>query len=353
MTGSIGICFLDRPEMSRCLRLVQQAEALGYDSAWVCETRLAREAFGVLGAFAAVTQRIRLGTGIINTWTRVAPLTAMSFATLDELAPGRLLIGLGAYWDPLAWKQGIERRKPLRQMREYVEVVRRLLLLERFTFEGELVQVRDIELDLGHGASRAPRRMPIYVGATGEKMLELAGEVADGALLNGITDVAYTRRAVEHTAIGARRAGRDPAAIDLPQLVNVSMDRDPERARNIARRVVTMYLGQQPHIAAASGLGDEQLRAINAALGGWPPQPGGIERAMRLVDDAVVERLFAVGTPEECRLAAQRYVDAGASSIVLVPTSENYEEILEVFAPDNRSREGGDVQVRQQTAIPV
>jgi 5,10-methylenetetrahydromethanopterin reductase len=333
MTTRVGLCFLDRPDLARCLRLVRMAEELGFSEAWVCETRLARDAISVLGAFAAVTGRIRLGTGIINSWTRAAPLTAMTFATLDELAPGRTMLGLGAYWDPLAWKQGITRRKPLSQMREYVEVVRRLLNLERFTFEGELVTVRDVQLDLGHGAERAPKPVPIYIGATGEQMLELTGEVADGALLNGITDVAYTRMAVERVAIGARRAGRDPADVDLPQLVNVSMDADRDRAYDIARRLITMYLGQQAHIARASRLSEDRLRAINEALGGWPPSEGGIERAMRLVDDSIVERLFAVGTPEDCRQAVQRYLDAGATCAVLVPTSENYEEIVEVFAP--------------------
>ena len=330
----IGLCFLDRPDLERCLRLVKMAEERGFDSAWVCETRLARDAVSVLGAFAAVTERIKLGTGIINSWSRVAPLTAMTFATLDELAPGRMMLGLGAYWDPLAWKQGIERRKPLTQMREYVEVVRRLLNLERFTFEGELVKVRDVQLDLSYGAERTPKRVPIYIGATGERMLELAGEVADGALLNGITDVDYTRRAVEHVAIGARRAGRDQAEVELPQLVNVSMDADGRRARDHARRLITMYLGQQPHIAKASGLAEKRLREINESLGGWPPSPDGVERTMRLVDDSVVERLYVVGTPDECKRAVWRYVEAGATYPVLVPSSSNYEEIVETFAPD-------------------
>ena len=329
----VGICFLDRPEVERCLSLAQMAEEAGFDSVWVCETRLARDAISMLGALAAVTKRVKLGSGVINSWTRVAPLTAMTFATLDDLAPGRVLLGIGAYWDPLAWKQGIERRKPLKQMREYVEVLRRLLNLERFTMEGEFVQVRDIQLDLGYGAPRTPRQIPIYIGATGEKMLELSGEVADGVLLNGITDVDYTRRAVERIAAGAQRAGRNPDEIDRPQLVNVSMDADGDRAREIARRLITMYLGQQPHIAKASRLSEERLQEIREALGGWPPSDGGIERAMRLVDDDVVERLFVVGTPDECRAKAQRYLDAGATGIVLVPTSNNYEEIIEVFAP--------------------
>ena len=79
---------------------------------------------------------------------------AMTLATLDEMAPGRVICGLGAYWDPLAWKQGIKRSKPVTQMREYLTAVRRLLNLEEFTYEGEFVKLRDITLDLGHGVVR-------------------------------------------------------------------------------------------------------------------------------------------------------------------------------------------------------
>ena len=125
---------------------------MGYDSLWVTETRLARDAVSVLGAMAATTKRVRLGSCIVNSWTRGPALMAMTFATLDNLAPGRMNLGLGAYWDPLAWKQGIERRKPLTQMREYIGVLRRLFALEDgVTHEGELVSVRDLALDFGHG----------------------------------------------------------------------------------------------------------------------------------------------------------------------------------------------------------
>src|SRR6202030_3453177 len=148
----LGFCFLDRPSVAHQIDLVRRIENLGFESAWVTETRLARDAFSVLGAFAAVTRRIKLCTGIVNSWTRGPALMAMTLATLDELAHGRVICGLGAYWDPLAWKQGIERSKPVTQMREYLTAVRRLLNLEEFTFEGEFVKLRDISLDLGHGA---------------------------------------------------------------------------------------------------------------------------------------------------------------------------------------------------------
>src|SRR5207249_11881342 len=105
------------------------------------------------------------------------------FSTLDDLAPGRAMCGLGVWWEPLATKVGVNRRKPLQAMRETVEVVRRLLAMEKVTFKGEFVSVEDIEIDIVHG-DRSPKDVPIYIGATGMKMMELSGEIADGVLLN-------------------------------------------------------------------------------------------------------------------------------------------------------------------------
>jgi 5,10-methylenetetrahydromethanopterin reductase len=330
----IGFGFLDRPSVREQLRLARKAEALGYDSLWVTETRLARDAISVLGAMAACTDRIRLGSGIVNSWTRGPALMAVTFATLDNLAPGRMCLGLGAYWDPLAWKQGIERRKPLTQMREYIGVVRRLLALEEgVTFEGELVQVRDLTLDLGHGDPREPPQVRIAIGPTGPKMTELTGEIADIALLNGILPPSYTRDALARLRTGAERAGRRLEDVETLQLVNVSMDHDVERARYDAKRLVTQYLGQQPHFARALDYPDDALAELVSVMGGWPPRPGGIEDAMALVDDALVDDLIAHGTPEQCRESAARWLDAGLDQIVLIPLSRNYDEILDTFAP--------------------
>jgi len=332
--NKIGFGFLDRPGVREQLRLAKKAEDLGYDSLWVTETRLARDAISVLGAMAATTDRIRLGTGIVNSWTRGPALMSVTFSTLDNLAPGRMNLGLGAYWDPLAWKQGIERSKPLTQMREYIGVLRRLLALEEgVTFEGELVKVRDLTLDLGYGQERIPPQVKIHIGPTGPKMMELTGEIADGALINGILPPSYTRTSLEHIAAGAARAGRSLADVEKLQLVNVSMNADPEKAFFDAKRLVTQYLGQQPHFAKALDYPEDKLAELKSVMGGWPPRPGGVEDAMRLVDDALVDDLIAHGTPEQCVASAQRWVDAGLDQIVLIPLSRNYDDILEVFAP--------------------
>ena len=126
----VGLIFLDRPALAQQVQLAQYAEKRGFESVWVCETRLVRDAVTPLAAFAMATDRIKLATGVVNNWTRSVGLMAMTLATLHELSQGRVILGIGAYWDPLAWNQGIRRRKTLTAMREYVTVVRRLLNLE-------------------------------------------------------------------------------------------------------------------------------------------------------------------------------------------------------------------------------
>lgn len=329
----VGICFLDRPDVQRQISGARLAESLGYESVWVCETRLVRDAFSVLGAIASQTKSIRLGTGVVNSWTRGPALMAVTYATLDEMAPGRNILGIGAYWDPLAYNQGIERSHPVKQMREYVDVFRRLMALERFTYEGDLVKVRDIALDLGAGRPRHPMQIPVYIGATGSLMLQSAGEYADGVLLNAMMSADYTRAAVEHIRTGAERAGRKLSDLEFPQLISTAMDMDGDKAREAARKLVTMYLGQQPHIAKASGLSEAFLQRIHDTMGGWPPRDGGIEAAMELVDDSIVTRFVVAGTPDECLELARAYVDAGATYLIpMVVTSETTEQIIEVFA---------------------
>ena len=156
----VGLIFLDRPSLREQVELVRYAEQRGFESAWVCETRLVRDAMTPLAAFAQATSRIRLATGVVNNWTRTTGLMAMTLATLHELSGGRVALGIGAYWDPLARNQGIRRRKHLAAMREYVTVVRRLLAMETVNLDGEIVKVQDLRLDLGDGASREPSTFP-------------------------------------------------------------------------------------------------------------------------------------------------------------------------------------------------
>jgi 5,10-methylenetetrahydromethanopterin reductase len=330
----VGLIFLDRPSLPEQIELVRYAEQKGFESAWVCETRLVRDAVTPMAAFAQMTSRIKLATGVVNNWTRTSGLMAMTLATLHELSGGRVILGIGAYWDPLASNQGVRRRRNLTAMREYVTVVRGLLDLDTVTYEGEVVKVRDLRLDLGHEVPRSPIDVPIYIGATGPRMLELAGEIGDGVFHNFFTSVSYLQESLRRVKIGAERAGRLLQDIEMPQMMAIAMSEDAEAARDTARYDIAMYLGQQTHIAKASGVDEDVINTIHETMGGWPPRLGGIEAAMSLVGDDLVDLLTAAGTPEMCRARVQEYVTAGASYPVLCPLTPNIAEIIDAFAPE-------------------
>src|SRR5881275_3098565 len=124
----------DKHDQSKGMAYAQYAEQRGFGAVWQAESRLVRYAIVPMAAFAAVTSHIKIGSGVLNNWTRNIGLLAATFLTLDDLAPNRIICGIGAWWDPLAKQVGIERRKPLKAMRETIEVMKRLLNMERVTF---------------------------------------------------------------------------------------------------------------------------------------------------------------------------------------------------------------------------
>jgi 5,10-methylenetetrahydromethanopterin reductase len=328
--GRVALYLQDAHPIRDGMRYAQLAEANGFEAVWQAESRLVREATVPMAAFAAVTDRIRVGSGVVNNWTRNVGLLAATFSTLDDLAPGRVILGIGAWWDPLARKVGVRRHHELKAMRETVEVARRLLAMERVSFEGEFVQLDDVEIDIVHG-DRSPKDVPIYIGATGMKMMSLAGEIGAGAVLNYLVGPAYNRSAMEALAEGAARAGRTVDDVDRPQLVVCSMDADREVALDRARELVTQYLGQQPHIMKASGVDQSLLDEIGKELT-WPATPEEIRRAMKLVPDEVVQLITASGTADECRTKVREYVDNGCTCPILYPLGPDVGAMIEAFA---------------------
>ena len=302
------------------IRYAQYAESKGFEAVWQAESRLVRDAIVPMAAFAATTTRLKVGSGVINNWTRNIGLLAMTFLTLDDLAPNRIICGIGAWWDPLARNVGIVRRKPLQAMRETVEVMRRLLNMENVTFHGEFHHVTGIELDVVHGR-REPRNVPIYIGATGDQMMELTGEIADGAVLNYCVPPEYNDRAMELLDKGARKAGRTVADLDRPQLVVCSVDPDRKKAIEAAKVLLTQYLAQQPHIAKASGVSEDIVKKVQTILG-WPATLEQVHEAMQYVPDEFVLKISATGTPAEVRAKVQEYIDRGCTCPVLYPMSD-------------------------------
>lgn len=322
----------DAHDLRTGLDYVRYAEEKGFEAVWQAESRLVRDAIVPMAAYAAVTERIKVGSGVINNWTRNIGLLASTFLTLDDLAPGRVICGIGAWWDPLARNVGIERRKPLLAMRETVDLLRRLLNMEQVTFHGEFHYVEGIELDVVHGR-KEPRDVPIYIGATGPKMMELSGEIADGVVLNYCVPPEYNLQAIEHIEDGAERVGRKLEDIDRPQLIVCSVDHDRERAYDTSRELLTQYLAQQPHIAKASGVEQEVVSEIQSILG-WPATRDEISQAKNLVSDELVQRITASGTPDEARMKVREYILNGASSPILYAVGGDIKLLIDTFSSE-------------------
>lgn len=330
MAERVALYLQDAHDLRAGLDYVRYAEERGFEAVWQAESRLVRDAIVPMAAYAAVTTKLKVGSGVINNWTRNIGLLAATFLTLDDLAPGRIICGLGAWWDPLAANVGIERRKPLLAMRETIDVLRRLLNMERVTFHGEFHNVEGIELDVVHGR-REPRDVKIMIGATGGKMMELTGEIADGAVLNYCVPPEYNDEAMHQLEAGAKRAGRSIDDIDRPQLIVCSVDHDREKAIDTTRGLLCQYLAQQPHIAKASGVSEDVVKSIQAILG-WPATHEQIEKAKHLVPEELIHRITASGTPDEARAKVKEYVKRGATCPILYPVGGDVKLLIDTFA---------------------
>ena len=326
----VALYLQDAHDMREGIELVRYAESKGFDAVWQADSRLVRDAVVPMAAFAASTERIKVASGVIDIWTRNPARLASTFSTLDDLAPGRIICGLGAWWDPLASKVGIRRDKPLRVMREVVTAVRGLLANETVSMDGHHVHLDGVELDYVHQERRS-KDVPVDIGATGMQMMELTGEIADGAVLNYLVSPEYNVRALEALERGAAKAGRTLVDIERPQLVVCSVDTDRQAALDGSRLLVTQYLGQQPHIMKASGVPQELLDEIGQVLT-WPATHDEVVAASRLVPDDIVQMITASGTPDEVRAKVDEYVANGCTCPILYPLAPDVRLMIDTFA---------------------
>jgi alkanesulfonate monooxygenase SsuD/methylene tetrahydromethanopterin reductase-like flavin-dependent oxidoreductase (luciferase family) len=341
MTGSvreapdpIGLKMPTDRTVAENLELAQYAERRGFDQVWQEEYRLARDAITPSAAISTVTDEIQVCIGIVPVWTRNPALIAQTMSTLEELAgEDRVVCGVGGWWEPIAEAVGVDWHRPLRATRETVESVRRLLDLETVTYDGDFVELDEVRIEVLHGSNDQPRTAAVYVGATGEKMLELTGHFADGCILNHLVDTAYNERALAAMERGARRAGRSLDAVDRSQMVYCSIDEDQDVALARMRRFVAQYAGQHPEIMERRGTMDPALvDAIADTVGGWPADEADVEAAMELIPEDVVRDLSATGTPEQVRRKVREYYESGVDVPVISALNADPESAVDVFA---------------------
>ncbi len=336
MAQRIALYMQDKHPIPYELEMARYAESQGLLEIWQADTRLARDCVVMMSAFLTETKRMRVGSGVLPIWTRNAAVIAATWSTMWELAgkvdgQSRVMLGLGAWWEPISSRVGVDRRRPLRAMREYVESIRQLFTMEEVTYQGEFVHLDRVKLDVAFGDT-SPRDIPIYIGATGPKMLELAGEIADGVVLNYVVSVEYIRNAVERVRIGAERAGRSLEDVDRPELLVCCLsDEDPEAAMMEGKALVAYYLGTEPHIMKASNVDPELIQRVQDFVG-WPATEEDYRRAARIIPDDVVRNLMAVGTTEQCQEKVAEYIAAGVTCPILYPMMDDIKPVIDAFA---------------------
>lgn len=336
MSTRFALYMQDKHPIKYELEMAKYAEERGFSEIWQADTRLARDCIVLMSAFLTHTKKLRIGSGILPIWTRNPAVIAASWSTMWELGGkvdgrGRIMLGLGAWWEPISGRVGVNRRKPLKAMREHVEAIRQLFTMEEVTYQGEFVNLDRIRLDVAFGDT-SPRDIPIYIGATGPRMLELTGEICDGVMLNYMVSVDYIKNAVKLVEKGAQKAGKTIEDVDRPELLVCCLsDKEPEAAMLEGKKLAAYYFATEPHIMKASGVSDELLKKVQAIMG-WPATEEDYIKASKVIPDEVVRNIMAVGTTKECQETVVQYIDAGVTCPVLYPMMDDIKPVVDAFA---------------------
>jgi alkanesulfonate monooxygenase SsuD/methylene tetrahydromethanopterin reductase-like flavin-dependent oxidoreductase (luciferase family) len=302
--AGIGTFISPGKSLERAITRARLADELGFDSAYT--THIAgRDSMTVLAAYAVTTNRIRVGTGVLPIFSRTPVSTAQTAATIDELSGGRMILGLGVSHQVTVenWFDS-KITKPVSQMREYVEIVRAILRGDeppageyfntKFQFMG--YEARD--------------ELPIYVGALSPNMLQLAGEIADGAMLwlcnpNYIRDVV-----VPEVTKGREKAGKTLEGFDIVAAVPSGIAEDREKAFGAMRRELLTYFSLPFYRKMIERSGYEaDVKAFDEAMAS-----GDVDAAKAAISDDFLEALTAIGSADQVREGIERYREAGATS---------------------------------------
>lgn len=313
------------------LELASLAERRNYEMVWVPEGA-GRDSLTQCTFLAAHSNSIKLATGILPIYYRTPMLTAMSAAGLGTLSGGRFILGLGVGHRPsVEGTHGIHFRRPLTRMRETITLVRKLLDGEQVSLAGRVFNVGSATL----GDAAPAQRVPIYVAALGPQMLELTGELADGALLNW-TASRYLERAIHHLHEGARKAGRDPSEVDVAGYVRVAVSEGGEDAVSGARASLQGQIARYAsnpfyhNFFRGMGFGEEMAAAAEAM------QRGNMDEAAGAISQEMQDQVAVVGNPDECRAEIERRRSLGLSLPVVAPftvdeAKESYTRVIEAF----------------------
>jgi 5,10-methylenetetrahydromethanopterin reductase len=307
----LGIGLKGEHSPERFAALVATVEGLGFDSLWLADERLYRNVYATLTLAAVHSTRLRLGTAVTNPYVRPPAVTAAAIATVDEVSGGRTVLGIGAGGSATA-AVGLARPRPARALREAIAIVNGLTAGQRVEMAGEIFRFSG-RLDF-----TPPRRVPVWLAARGPKLLELAGEVADGALIGGFVSEAGLAFAAERIAAGARRAGRDPAAVPRTAWIYAATHPDGAAARQAVAFVVALSVMASRAVLDQIGVAVPEPLARHAAAHDWRLAPDVVAGAAAHLSPALIADFSVAGRPEACVEPLRRLAAAGLDELALL-----------------------------------
>jgi len=339
----VGVASLVEHPMSELAERARALESLGYSDIWVPDERLLRNVYVSLAVVARETEHVCLGTAVTNPYTRNPAITAAAIATIDELSGGRATLALGAGGGLNAY--GIARTSPVQALRETTEIVRRLTSNETVSYDGKVFSLSSTQLDFP-----AIRPIPVYLAARGPRILQLAGEIADGAIIGGFADargIGYAQRMI---ARGLERAGRDESQIDQMAWLYVSASPDRAAARTAVSKIVLASLVTSQPILGELGLDLPKSLLDHLDSTGWAFPRETPAEASALLPDDLVDAFAVYGTPAECIERLRAIQACGISHVCFVlfpPAGETVSQLAERLAVEVVSL------LRQPAARPV
>lgn len=316
--------FTDAPT---ALDLARRAEGeWGYDAIWLAETN-AQESFSLAGAIAAVTSRVEIGTAIVPVFNRTPAVLAMGTGTVAQLSGGRFILGVGSSSHAIidGWN-GVDFERPLTRVREAVTVLRQALGGEKTDFQGDTLRSKGFRL-----GAPPPSPQRIYLAALRSKMLELAGEIGDGLIIN-FQPVSAMKPILESYREGGRRAGRDASGDEVVSRFQVCVTDDVDGARSLVRMAFGGYVAAPVYNKFFEWVGfGDVARGVREAFA-----RGDRAGTAAAISDDFVDAVAIIGSADECREKLAAFVDAGVTTPVIAPLATRPEQvvaILEALAP--------------------
>ena len=308
-----GVAFIPGMPYRTVIDLAREAEELGYDDLYVPDQTFHRDPFALLALCAERTQRIRLGLGVTNPFTRHPVQIARAAGLLAEVSEGRFALGLGAGNKPRVLAGfGLEQAGVLPRLREAVDVIRRLIAGETVSYESDTLTVRNVHLDFEPG-----HPIPVFLASRAPGVLALGGEIADAVMLEGLFTPTALEWALGRVGEGASRGSRTLADLETIAWQALVLDDDPGLAEreSLQRWAALLIHTTRPDVLAQVGVSAE---AINGVAADMAARDGLGEPSGAGVTGEDVRKLLLVGSPAQLRERVLELRERGVTSISCV-----------------------------------